>query len=210
MKCTTVASATAAAPSIRTAACWSATRAIKARSKRWPACTRRRTTWRRRPRSSAACSTWRAAPRRWRWPSSWAKPSRSSATPTRRRAPSSAAWSTTSGAPSCAIACACSTRPRRSGRSCRTCWRATPSCQQKPEEAVKLLQKAAQIQSKERGDHVAAAELLERASKLKPDDREILLELCDQYSASGSWQGGGRGAATHRRQLRHQAHQGAG
>jgi tetratricopeptide (TPR) repeat protein len=56
---------------------------------------------------------------------------------------------------------------------------------QKPEEAVKLLQKAAQIQSKERGDHVAAAELLERASRLKPDDREILLELCDQYSASG-------------------------
>jgi len=55
----------------------------------------------------------------------------------------------------------------------------------KPEEAVKLLQKAAQIQSKERSDHVAAAELLERASKLKPDDREILLELCDQYSASG-------------------------
>jgi tetratricopeptide (TPR) repeat protein len=56
---------------------------------------------------------------------------------------------------------------------------------QKPEEAVKLLQKAAVIHSKERGDHVAAAELLERASKLKPDDREILLELCDQYSASG-------------------------
>lgn len=56
---------------------------------------------------------------------------------------------------------------------------------QKPEEAVKLLQKAAQIQSKERADHVAAAELLERASKLRPDDREILLELCDQYSASG-------------------------
>jgi tetratricopeptide (TPR) repeat protein len=62
---------------------------------------------------------------------------------------------------------------------------------QKPEEAVKILQKAAQIQSKERGDHVAAAELLERASKLKPDDREILLELCDQYSASGR----GRAAA---------------
>ncbi|HVY26926.1 MAG TPA: tetratricopeptide repeat protein [Polyangiaceae bacterium] len=55
----------------------------------------------------------------------------------------------------------------------------------KPEEAVKILQKAARIQSKERADHVAAAELLERASKLKPDDREILLELCDEYSASG-------------------------
>jgi len=55
----------------------------------------------------------------------------------------------------------------------------------KPEDAVKLLQRAAQIQSTERGDHVAAAEMLERASKLKPDDREILLALCDQYSASG-------------------------
>ncbi|HYJ10702.1 MAG TPA: tetratricopeptide repeat protein, partial [Polyangiaceae bacterium] len=55
----------------------------------------------------------------------------------------------------------------------------------RPEEAVKILQRAAQLQSKERNDHVAAAELLERASKLKPDDREILLELCDQYSASG-------------------------
>jgi tetratricopeptide (TPR) repeat protein len=55
----------------------------------------------------------------------------------------------------------------------------------KPEEAVKILRHAATIQSKQRGDHVAAAELLERASKLKPDDREIMLELCDQYSASG-------------------------
>lgn len=55
----------------------------------------------------------------------------------------------------------------------------------KPEEAVKILQKAARIQSKERQDHVAAAELLERASRLKADDREILLELCDEYSASG-------------------------
>jgi len=55
----------------------------------------------------------------------------------------------------------------------------------KPEEAIKLLRQAAQIQSSERTDHAAAAELLERASKLKADDREILLELCDQYSASG-------------------------
>jgi tetratricopeptide (TPR) repeat protein len=55
----------------------------------------------------------------------------------------------------------------------------------KPEEAVKLLLRAARIMSQERGDHIAAAELLERASKLKPDDREILLELCDRYSASG-------------------------
>ncbi len=54
-----------------------------------------------------------------------------------------------------------------------------------PAEAVKLLRQAAQIQSRERADHAAAADLLERASKIMPDDREILLELCDQYSGSG-------------------------
>jgi tetratricopeptide (TPR) repeat protein len=52
-------------------------------------------------------------------------------------------------------------------------------------DALRLYREAARIQSQQRGDHAAAAELLERASRLKPDDREILLELCDQYSASG-------------------------
>jgi golgin subfamily B member 1 len=56
---------------------------------------------------------------------------------------------------------------------------------QKPEDAVKILREAARIQAQERGDHVAAAELLERASRLKPDDREILLELCERYTSSG-------------------------
>jgi tetratricopeptide (TPR) repeat protein len=50
---------------------------------------------------------------------------------------------------------------------------------------VKLLRQAAQIQAERRGDHAAAAALLDRASQIKPDDRELLLALCDQYNASG-------------------------
>jgi tetratricopeptide (TPR) repeat protein len=50
---------------------------------------------------------------------------------------------------------------------------------------VKLLVKAAGIQSGKRSDHAAAAELLDKASQLRPDDRELLLQLCDEYSASG-------------------------
>jgi tetratricopeptide (TPR) repeat protein len=53
------------------------------------------------------------------------------------------------------------------------------------EESVKLLRQAATIQAKERADHAAAADLLDRASKLLPDNRELLLALCDEYSASG-------------------------
>jgi tetratricopeptide (TPR) repeat protein len=54
-----------------------------------------------------------------------------------------------------------------------------------PDKKVALLRKAAQIQGSKRKDHAAAAELLDRASQLKPDDRELLLELCDEYSSSG-------------------------
>ena len=54
-----------------------------------------------------------------------------------------------------------------------------------PEESVALLRKAAQIHGAERGDHGSAADALDRASKLRPDDRELLLSLCDEYSASG-------------------------
>jgi tetratricopeptide (TPR) repeat protein len=50
---------------------------------------------------------------------------------------------------------------------------------------VKLWQKAAHIQSERRGDHSAAAELLDRAAQVKPDDRELLLDLCEEYNASG-------------------------
>ncbi|HEV8244575.1 MAG TPA: tetratricopeptide repeat protein, partial [Polyangiaceae bacterium] len=56
---------------------------------------------------------------------------------------------------------------------------------EEPEQKVLLLRKAAQIHGTKRKDHAAAAELLDRASQLKPDDRELLLELCDEYSASG-------------------------
>ncbi|HEY5373446.1 MAG TPA: tetratricopeptide repeat protein, partial [Polyangiaceae bacterium] len=54
-----------------------------------------------------------------------------------------------------------------------------------PEESVALLRQAATIHAGQRGDHGAAAEVLDRASKLRPDDRELLLALCDEYSASG-------------------------
>ncbi len=50
---------------------------------------------------------------------------------------------------------------------------------------VKLLRQAARIHAEHRSDHPAAAELLDRAAQIKPDDREILLELCDEYNASG-------------------------
>lgn len=54
-----------------------------------------------------------------------------------------------------------------------------------PERAVQSLREAANIHATRRGDPVAAAEILDRASQLMPDDRELLLELCDHYSASG-------------------------
>ncbi|HEY4103998.1 MAG TPA: tetratricopeptide repeat protein, partial [Polyangiaceae bacterium] len=54
-----------------------------------------------------------------------------------------------------------------------------------PEDGVALLKKAAKIHAEQRGDHSAAADTLDRASKLRPDDRELLLALCDEYSASG-------------------------
>jgi len=54
-----------------------------------------------------------------------------------------------------------------------------------PEESVALLRKAAAIHAEQRGDHGSAADALDRASKLRPDDRELLLALCDEYSASG-------------------------
>ncbi|HKO52522.1 MAG TPA: tetratricopeptide repeat protein [Polyangiaceae bacterium] len=54
-----------------------------------------------------------------------------------------------------------------------------------PEESVALLRKAAAIHAEQRADHGSAADALDRASKLRPDDRELLLALCDEYSASG-------------------------
>ena len=50
---------------------------------------------------------------------------------------------------------------------------------------VKLLRAAAEIHTAKRKDAAAAAGLLEKASAMAPDDRELLLALCDAYSSSG-------------------------
>ncbi|MBI5533423.1 MAG: tetratricopeptide repeat protein [Deltaproteobacteria bacterium] len=50
---------------------------------------------------------------------------------------------------------------------------------------VKLLRAAADIHATKRKDGAAAAALLEKASELAPDDRDLLLSLCDSYSSSG-------------------------
>ncbi len=50
---------------------------------------------------------------------------------------------------------------------------------------MKLLVRAADIHQKKRNDPAAAATMLEKASQEKPDDRGLLLDLCDAYSASG-------------------------
>jgi tetratricopeptide (TPR) repeat protein len=50
---------------------------------------------------------------------------------------------------------------------------------------VKLFLKAADIHTSKRDDHAATAEFLEKASELEPANREILMQLCDAYSASG-------------------------
>ncbi|MFO0660378.1 MAG: tetratricopeptide repeat protein [Polyangiaceae bacterium] len=52
-------------------------------------------------------------------------------------------------------------------------------------EKVKLLRAAADIHIGKRQDNAAGASLLEKASALAPDDRELLLALCDAFSASG-------------------------
>ncbi|MCU0690747.1 MAG: tetratricopeptide repeat protein [Polyangiaceae bacterium] len=50
---------------------------------------------------------------------------------------------------------------------------------------VKLLQQAADIHMAKRDDAAAAADLLQKASQLAPEDRDLLLALCDAFSASG-------------------------
>ncbi len=55
-------------------------------------------------------------------------------------------------------------------------------------EKVKLLRELAQLQRERLQDMTGAAESLERASALLPEDRELLLQLCDAYSASGRGQ----------------------
>jgi tetratricopeptide (TPR) repeat protein len=52
-------------------------------------------------------------------------------------------------------------------------------------DKVRLYRKAAEIHQQKRSDPGAAADLLVKASELSPSDRELLLALCDAYSASG-------------------------
>jgi tetratricopeptide (TPR) repeat protein len=52
-------------------------------------------------------------------------------------------------------------------------------------EKVRLFRQAAKIQAEKRDDHAAAADLLERASRVAPDDRDLLLELTDELNACG-------------------------
>ncbi len=52
-------------------------------------------------------------------------------------------------------------------------------------EKVRLYRKAADIHQTKRSDPGTAADLLVKASELAPSDRELLLALCDAYSASG-------------------------
>jgi tetratricopeptide (TPR) repeat protein len=54
-----------------------------------------------------------------------------------------------------------------------------------PAEKVVLFRQAAEIHATQRSDHGAAADLLKRALDLQPDDRDLMLALCDAYTASG-------------------------
>lgn len=53
------------------------------------------------------------------------------------------------------------------------------------DEQIGLLRRAADTHAKKRNDWAQASAVLEKASGLRPDDRELLLALCDAYSASG-------------------------
>ncbi len=53
------------------------------------------------------------------------------------------------------------------------------------DQKVKLLRQAAALYTERQRDPAAAANLLERASALAPDDRELLFALCDAYGATG-------------------------
>jgi tetratricopeptide (TPR) repeat protein len=52
-------------------------------------------------------------------------------------------------------------------------------------ERVQLLREAAALRAERMQDLSGAAEILERASSLVPDDRELLLLLCDAYNQCG-------------------------
>ncbi|MCB9597501.1 MAG: tetratricopeptide repeat protein [Sandaracinaceae bacterium] len=54
-----------------------------------------------------------------------------------------------------------------------------------PVEKVKLLKRIADLYSGPLGDPGSAAQYLERAAQLDPEDRDVLLPLCDLYIAAG-------------------------
>jgi tetratricopeptide (TPR) repeat protein len=54
-----------------------------------------------------------------------------------------------------------------------------------PADKVALLREAARIRGEKSQDWSAAAALLEKASAVAPNDRELLLSLCDAYTACG-------------------------
>jgi tetratricopeptide (TPR) repeat protein len=56
---------------------------------------------------------------------------------------------------------------------------------EQPAEQVKLLRQAAELYLSEGSDAERAAELLDAASRIAPDDRGLLLLLCDAYTAAG-------------------------
>lgn len=56
---------------------------------------------------------------------------------------------------------------------------------EQPAEQVKLLRQAAELYLGAGSDAERAAELLEAASKIVPDDRALLLLLCDAYTGAG-------------------------
>jgi tetratricopeptide (TPR) repeat protein len=58
----------------------------------------------------------------------------------------------------------------------------------KPADVVKTLRRAADIHIKQRELPGDAVPLLEKAAELVPQDRELLLALCDAYTAAGSAQ----------------------
>ncbi len=73
-------------------------------------------------------------------------------------------------------------------------------------EQVRLLRRAAEIHMRERGAPSDAVPILERATELTPTDRELLLLLCDAYSAAA--RRGARPREGHR-VVRQQADEGA-
>lgn len=53
------------------------------------------------------------------------------------------------------------------------------------DQKIALYKHASDVHAKKRNDWASAASVLEKASALRPEDRELLLSLCDAYSASG-------------------------